>query len=242
MAKLVPKDPLVPDASFEQSLLKRLFRMPVYQLLDFLLRHRFKIEARGREHLPVDRPFILAANHSSHLDSLSLSIASGFSFERYIFLAAKDYFFDHQSLKLRLLHFFFNLAPFDRSPLSSAMKHNLHWCRAGVVQNKSLIIFPEATRSMNGALQPLKCGCSLLAYQLNLPIVPAYIQGAYDCLPKGESWPKNGQITVRFGQPLLMEHYAQTTSKLKGQVYKKITRDLEQQIKSLAALSERFSL
>lgn len=237
MATLHQKDTSIQDTSFDKSLLTHLIRTPAYQLLGFILHHRFKIDVYGREHLPVDRPFILAANHSSHLDSLSLIIAGGFSFDKYVFLAAKDYFFDHKSLRLLLLQVFFNLAPFDRNPTPSAMKNNLNWCRACVVQNKNLIIFPEATRSLNGELQPFKCGCSLLAYELNLPIVPAYIKGAYDCLPKGVFWPKNGQIAVRFGQPLLMEHYAQTTSKLKSQIYKKITHDLEQQIKYLRTFS-----
>lgn len=237
MARFHQKDRSIEDISFDKSLLTHLIRMPVHQFLGFILHHCFKIDVCGREHLPVDRPFILAANHSSHLDSLSLIIAGGFSFDKYVFLAAKDYFFDHKSLRLLVLQIFFNLAPFDRSPTPSAMKNNLNWCRACVVQNKSLIIFPEATRSLNGELQSFKCGCSLLAYELNLPIVPAYISGTYDCLPKGEFWPQKGQIAVRFGQPLLMEHYAQTNSRLKSQIYKKITRDLERQIKCLGTFS-----
>jgi long-chain acyl-CoA synthetase len=221
------------EAPFETSVITRLIRAPAYYLLAKMLQRRFQLEVQGKEYFPQGRTFIIAANHSSHLDNPSLMLAAGFPFEDYVLLAAKDYFFDRKSASLLLLRYFFNLAPFDRNTEPSAMHHNMHWCKAAMAQRKNLIIFPEATRSMNGQIQPFKGGCALMAYELMLPIVPAYIKGAYECLPKGKSWPQKGKISVHFGQPLWMEHYLENTTATKSQVYRKITQDLELQIKQL---------
>lgn len=224
--------------SFKKSPLSRFMRMPFYSALDVLLRWYFKLDVQGKEHIPVNRPFIIAANHSSHLDNVSLMVAGGLSLDSYVLLAAKDYFFEHKSLRLSFARFLFNLVPFDRNSEPSAMRNNIRSCQCCVEQGKNLIIFPESTRSANGKMQSFKGWCSLLAYELQLPIVPAYIQGAYECMPKGRTWPKKSPVSVVFGQPIFMEDYLNSAAELKYQVYRKITQDLEYKIKQLGKIHE----
>jgi long-chain acyl-CoA synthetase len=215
--------------SFKTSLL----RSTVHRYMAGFARNRFGIEALGREFFPSDSPFIIAANHSSHLDNLALMAAAGGAFDNYVLLAAKDYFYERHSPTLFLLKKLFNLIPFDRNSEPSAMLSNINRCNVAIKANKNLIIFPEATRSLNGEIQAFKGGCAMLAWELQIPIVPAYIKGAYDCLPKGKIWPKKGKITVSFGSPIVMKNYVPSVSELNYQLYKMITQELEQQIKLL---------
>lgn len=208
-------------------------RSTVHRHMAGFVRKRFGIEALGDEFLPSDGPFIIAANHSSHLDNLALMAAAGGTFNNYVLLAAKDYFYERRSWALFLLKKLFNLIPFDRSSEPSAMLNNINRCKAAINADKILIIFPEATRSLNGEIQVFKGGCAMLAWELQIPIVPAYIKGAYECLPKGKTWPKKGKITVSFGPPIVMRNYVSSVSELNYQLYKMITQELEQQIKQL---------
>ena len=70
-------------------------------------------------------------------------------------------------------------------------------------QNHGLLIFSEGTRSLDGNLQPFKPGIlSLLIYGPNVPIIPAYIDGTYHALPKGQNLPKKHPVRIIFGEPL----------------------------------------
>ena len=66
----------------------------------------------------------------------------------------------------------------------------------------SLILYPEGTRSRDGQMQALKSGAVLFAFELEVPVVPAYIEGTNSILPKGQYVPKAGRVTVRFGEPI----------------------------------------
>ncbi|MFM7423427.1 MAG: lysophospholipid acyltransferase family protein, partial [Elainella sp.] len=65
-----------------------------------------------------------------------------------------------------------------------------------------ILIFPEGTRSQTGELQEFQPGLGLLALQLQVPIVPVYLEGTYQALPKGQLLPQRHPIQVSFGQPL----------------------------------------
>ena len=66
----------------------------------------------------------------------------------------------------------------------------------------SLILYPEGTRSRNGQMQAFKSGAVLFAFELEVPVVPAYIEGTNLILPKGCYVPRAGRVMVRFGEPI----------------------------------------
>jgi 1-acyl-sn-glycerol-3-phosphate acyltransferase len=51
-------------------------------------------------------------------------------------------------------------------------------------------------------LQPFQPGIGLMALRLQVPIVPVYIDGAYQALPKGKLFPRSHPIRVTFGKPI----------------------------------------
>jgi 1-acyl-sn-glycerol-3-phosphate acyltransferase len=64
-------------------------------------------------------------------------------------------------------------------------------------------VFPEGTRSPSGELQPAKPGIGLLVAKAGVPVVPAYLSGTYQALPKGASWFRSARVVLRFGTPIL---------------------------------------
>jgi long-chain acyl-CoA synthetase len=68
---------------------------------------------------------------------------------------------------------------------------------AGNVQ----VWFPEGWRSPDGSLQRFLPGIGQLLLRSGVPVVPAYIAGAFDALPRSRRIPKFHRITVTFGHP-----------------------------------------
>lgn len=66
----------------------------------------------------------------------------------------------------------------------------------------SAIVFGEGTRSRTGLLLPLKKGAFVLAIQAQVPVVPVFLEGTYEVLPKGTLALKRGPIEMRIGEPI----------------------------------------
>jgi 1-acyl-sn-glycerol-3-phosphate acyltransferase len=67
---------------------------------------------------------------------------------------------------------------------------------------KSLLVFPEGGRSFDGDLIEFKKGVGILSLELNVPVIPAYIKGSFEALPRGARWPQFREIEVFFGKPV----------------------------------------
>lgn len=65
-----------------------------------------------------------------------------------------------------------------------------------------VMIFPEGTRSPDGALQRFKDGAFQLAIDAGVPILPLAIEGTRACRPKGSLWFGRATATVRVLPPL----------------------------------------
>jgi 1-acyl-sn-glycerol-3-phosphate acyltransferase len=162
----------------------------------------------GREHLPP-MPFILCSNHASHMDAIALMIATRQPFGRFGLLAASDYFFSN-ALVHRWFSSLVRLIPIDRARGGAGLSRTIALCRDFLApRDRGLILFPEGTRSQSGEMAPFKRGVALIAAELGVPIVPAYIDGPAALMPKGRLFPAPGRVTVRIGPaiaPLAAEH------------------------------------
>ena len=159
------------------------------------------LEVSGRGNLP-DGPFILCSNHASHMDSIVLMAASSHGFDRFGLLAASDYFF-RSPLVYRCFSSMVNLIPIGRIRGAESFHRTLALCRHFIEsEGRNLIVFPEGTRSRNGAIGPFKPGIGILSDRLGIPIVPAYIQGTREAMPKGRLFPVHRRVVVRIGAPI----------------------------------------
>lgn len=198
-----------------------------------IYRYWFKLTTTGRENLPVGTPYIIAANHASHLDGPAIVAAQGIHYRNVYSLAAKDYFFNNL-IKSWLFASLLNMIPFDRCQRFSEC---FPVCRQLVNQNKVILFFPEGTRSVTGKLQRFKRGLAPLLLHLNVPIVPVYVKGTFEALPKGKNFPERYPIHVSFGEIIMPDKYLQQSLVgNKKQLYKEIIEDVQKAIEQMAIL------
>ena len=165
-------------------------------------RNYFSLECYGLEHIPQGKPYIIMPNHSSHLDTLTVITALGKRANQLWTLAARDYWF-----ATRLQSWFagtcLNALPIEREGNFTEFLQDLRIANEVMAQHNGLLIFPEGTRSLDGNLQPFKPGIlSLLIYSPNVLVIPAYIDGTYRALRKGQNLPKKHPVRIIFGEPL----------------------------------------
>ena len=199
-----------------------------------IYRLRFSFECHGLENIPQSKPYIITPNHTSHLDTLTVITALGQYSHRLWTLAARDYWFGNR-VQGWFAHNCLNALPIERDGNFSQFLQDLRMANAVMEQNNGLLIFPEGTRSVDGELQPFKSGfLSLLIYGQQVPIIPAYIKGTYQALPKGQNLPKKHPIQIAFGEPLLFE-VSQNPEDIteNSETYQKFLTELENRVAKL---------
>jgi long-chain acyl-CoA synthetase len=166
--------------------------------LRFLFRVWFRLEAKGIENIPSQKNFVIAPNHASYLDGFAVILSLPFSRFRNIYSLGLSEFFT--GFLLGRLAKIAHVIPIDSSSyLNKALQMSAYALKNG----RSLMVFPEGGRSFDGGLLEFKKGVGILAVEMDVPVVPAYIEGAFDALPRGAVLPKCRKITVTFGEPLL---------------------------------------
>jgi len=221
------RDPAQGDANGHLSPALTPLRWFVRGTVGMLMNTYVRVHVRGREHIPETGPFILAPNHSSHLDSPSVVTALGGKRRAWV-AGAEDYFFNTK-LKRLIFGKMLDTIAFDRHADGVA---GLLRCGIALDRGDGLLMFPEGTRSVTGELQAFKIGVAVLAIERGVPIVPVHIARAYDLWPKGRRLARPGTITVSFGKPIyppareeISDHYA---------AFQSITKDVERSVRAMA--------
>ncbi len=188
-------------------------------ILRFFVKLYFKVTIKDIEKLPQP-PYIMAPNHQSFLDGVL--VVSGLSTkqlrETYFFAKArwvKNWF-------IRFLARTSNIIVVD---INDDLKGSLQKLAAVIHKDKNIIIFPEGTRSFDGKLNDFKKTFAILSAELNVPIVPVAIDGAFKALPRGKHFPRPGvKIEVKYLDPIRPE--GKEVEDLKEEVKNKIDEEL----------------
>src|SRR5258706_3758397 len=163
-------------------------------LYERLLRTKYE----GRKNIPYHTNFIVAANHSSHLDMGLVKMALDDAGQDLVALAAADYFFDTK-YKRAYMENFTNLVPMERS---GSLRQSLRHARSFLDRGFNALIFPEGTRSMSGIMADFKPVIGYLALASRVGILPVYLQGTYAAFPKGSTILKSRDVGARIGRLL----------------------------------------
>lgn len=178
-------DVILPKAS--------VFLRPIVGLVRGIFRMFFKFEGKGMENIP-EGPCFFAPNHESKLDAfLVLSYLDKRTLNNTFSYAKKDHV---NSWARRYLASRSNVIVMD---LSKDLKHSIQKMAEVVKQGKKILIFPEGTRTLTGKLGKFHKTYAILSAELNVPIVPVVISGAYEAMSSGAKKIKRGEkITVEF--------------------------------------------
>ncbi|MBI5075769.1 MAG: AMP-binding protein [Nitrospirae bacterium] len=173
----------------------------VFAVMKLLVKFLFRLETRGLENISASGNFIITPNHASYLDGFVVVLSLPFSVFRNLYLLGISDFFTG-TLKgwfARRAH----IIPIDSSAyLSRALQTSAYVLRNA----RSLCVFPEGGRSPDNTLLEFKKGVGILAVEMGIPVVPVYIKGAFEALPREAAWPKFKKITVTYGTPLSVKN------------------------------------
>ncbi|MFL5453191.1 MAG: AMP-binding protein [Myxococcales bacterium] len=193
----------------------------------------FDIEVTGKTHIPPGAPFVVAANHSSHLDVGLVKTALGAEGEKLASLAARDYFFDNP-WKRAWFGNFTNLVPIERR---GSLKESLQTAVRTLEYGYHLLLFPEGTRSTDGTLQEFKPAIAYLALAAGVDILPVFLEGTHEAMPKGAFLPdprKRKKLRVRIGPKLPIGELREAVQGLsRSAAYREVTRHVRLAIEAL---------
>jgi 1-acyl-sn-glycerol-3-phosphate acyltransferase len=141
---------------------------------------------------------ILVANHSSHADTAVLLAALKPSAQP-VFVAASDYWFD-VPLRRFLATSLAGILPVRRSG-GGTYAALLAATKAALAEGRTVVLYPEGTRSCDGRIGEFHSGAVHLARDCGVPLVPVALLGTREVLPKNGSFTRH-PMQVRFGEPI----------------------------------------
>ncbi len=210
-----------------RSLGRSLFRRTQRAALESWL----KPTIMGRGNIPANSNVLVVANHSSHLDFLLISHALGEMGKELVVLAAKDYFFNTPARRFVFSNLT-TLIPFDRE---RAQLESLEDALGELAAGRSVLMFPEGTRSPDGTMQEFKSGAGYLALRSGCDVLPIHISGTHEVLGKGSLLPSHHPVEVRIGRVISHEQLRMAAESSEGAgAYRKASDFLRQAVTTLA--------
>ncbi len=205
-----------------------LFAYVVLRLINLGAHLLFRMEVQGKEALEqLEPPYLICPNHQSYVDPfLVCSTYPRRMLENTFHVGASMYFTNVATAQLARL---INVVPIDPDvQLLRAMRAGAAGLRAGKILN----IYPEGQRSFDGQLQEFKKGAAILATELNVPIVPVALDGAYRIWPR-RSWRfRLAKVKISFGAPIDVPKVV--SDEMDGEIaYEKVTTVLQQRIQQM---------
>jgi 1-acyl-sn-glycerol-3-phosphate acyltransferase len=157
----------------------------------------------GSENLPAEDPFLLVANHDSHLDTpLLLSLFPGSRLSRIRPVAAADYW--GSGLRRFVSEKLFRVLPIARRGAEAG--DSVARMEEALDRGESLILFPEGTRGDPEVLQPFRSGAARLASaRPRVPVVPVYLANTGRNLPRGSALFLPMICDIWIGEPVAVD-------------------------------------
>lgn len=187
----------------------------IIRTLKAFSRAYFGLEAKGVENIPAEGPFIIAPNHQSFFDGAFVAAYLPNKLLRKTYAYAKASHVRHPFVK----------AVADRNNViimdMSNLQESIRQMGSALRNGSNLMIFPEGTRTLDGKLGDFKKTFAILSKELNVPVLPVRISGAYEAMPKGSHWPKRTKITVE---------YLPTISPMQEETYDELAQRVKQTI------------
>jgi 1-acyl-sn-glycerol-3-phosphate acyltransferase len=159
---------------------------------------RVKVRVYGLEHVQTGTPYVLCANHQSHMDTPIVLAALPFQFR----FTPKKQLFRYPFLGWHLRRS--GHVPIDRENPRAAVR-SLRQAAESIRGGSPVVIFPEGGTSRDGSINPFKGGGFMLAVQAHAQVVPVTIRGSRPVLVPKTYHVKGGSVEVIIGRPISSE-------------------------------------
>lgn len=161
----------------------------------------YKFEVSGVEYIPEKGPYIICANHQSHLDGMWIMAAGKkkIKLEDFCCMAKQEHL--DSGISRRGLRLTGGIPVARGANTSPALKRVLECLQQG----KVVLIHLEGTRTTDGKIGEFKSGAEKIALEADVPILPVRIEGAYEIYPKNQKLPHMIRKGGRY--PLKIQFY-----------------------------------
>jgi 1-acyl-sn-glycerol-3-phosphate acyltransferase len=151
-------------------------------------------------------PRVYFANHASHLDFVLIWAALPPSVRACVRpVAGRDYW-DGSPVRRFMSQRVFHAVLVDRASAghrAAPARASIATLIAALDAGDSLIVFPEGTRSIDGAIGAFRSGLYYLSRaRPDVALVPVLVENTHRVLPKGQAIPLPARCRVRFGAPV----------------------------------------
>lgn len=170
----------------------------IYNLNFFLMKTFFHSSAIGDENLEKNKQLIFIPNHASYLDIFALCSCLPFERLQKTQVAAWTGIAFHNPFNT----FMSRLVQAFPIEAKKSLISSLALAAAVLKKGKSMIWFPEGERTLDGKLLAFRPGIGILLENVDVDVVPVYLEGTREALPPGAFFPKFRKITVHFGQAI----------------------------------------
>lgn len=178
----------------ERPLFHHLWYQLLQRMLQLLAVLLYGVRYWGRENIPASGGVLVVSNHQSHFDPPLVGIGC----PRPMNYVARNSLF--RFAPFGRLIYSVGAFPIDREGVGLAgIKESLRRLKRG----EMVVIFPEGTRTRDGAIAPFRPGFTTLAVRSGAAILPVAIEGAFGVWPRWRKFPGRGRIRVRYGEPIL---------------------------------------
>jgi 1-acyl-sn-glycerol-3-phosphate acyltransferase len=154
-----------------------------------------RVTVKGEDLVDWSRSYVIVANHQSALD-IPLLINQLKIGNR--FLAKRSLFY------IPLFGWCLALAryiPVDRGSKTKS-RRSIERAAERIRKGPSLVVFPEGTRTPDGAVHKFKSGAFIIGIRSGVPILPVAIRGTFDVVPKSRLAVHPGPVELVFGEPI----------------------------------------
>ncbi len=161
----------------------------------FAMSRLFALDIEGAENIPAEGPFVVTANHQSHLDSFAIAAAlTPELLERTYWAGATKVYF--KGPLIRRFSRIANLLPIENDFGSfSALDYGRRVLERGDV----LVWYPEGHRTRDGALLKFRPGVGVLMAELGVPALPIVLHGTLQAMPAGSKLPRFSKLRLACG-------------------------------------------
>ncbi|MDP8230869.1 MAG: AMP-binding protein [Candidatus Gorgyraea atricola] len=182
--------------SLELSWIDYVFTFIIKGCVGLFFRIFYRLKVEGAEKIPKKGPYVLCVNHTSFLDGFIVLSGVPLRTELELFFIGFRRYFIVPIIRNLVRRS--RIIPVDATQIIEAMQGSAYILK----HNKALCIFPEGERSIDGEVKEFKKGIGIIAKELNAPLVPVYINGAFKAWPRTQKFPKLHPISIKFGSPV----------------------------------------
>jgi 1-acyl-sn-glycerol-3-phosphate acyltransferase len=189
----------------------------------------FGFTVEGARNLPERHGAVLCSNHASFLDPIVLQ--APFRRPIHYLMSAEHY----NAPRFRWVSRAFEAIPVDDESANLAALET-----AGAVLEAGDVVgvFPEGGISRDGRLKAFRSGATVLAMRHGVPLVPAWVEGTSQALPRHATRIRRARIALRLGEPIAVERSGATI--LDGDAVAALTGRLREAVAALAPSRDRI--